>query len=315
MEHIVAHVANQIQLPHNSPIQITETAKLRAATTDEIEEYDKRLALATAATSVPTHSYRHSYESKIEKGSTSFVPTALTTDKWRYFVVDFIGDGLDFLFLEQLLILTDPPIYLSFCVYTGVSSPLAAVRPLKVSMLERAHRIWWDEPNGREVDRTQISELNFQLESIKHTTSEYKFVREAVAKYFDLQRLPPLSDMYLLGLFSIIESLIAHKPRLAESLDSINHQLANKLALLDECMLSGSIKAFAYFPGVSNQKIWKKLYAYRSQLAHTSSSAFPLDLSALKSKDDILRFVNAKTKELIRFGIAQPKFLMHLKEC
>jgi len=315
MEQQIAHVANQIQLPNGLPIQFSSNATLRRATADEIDEIDRRLALANAATSIPLRSFRHHYEHKQVGTSSSYVPTPLPDKDWRYHVLDFEGDGLIFLRLQQILVLTEPPVYLAFRTITGLTNTIKGISPMQMHILERAERLWWNNPNGLLINVEQVLPSYQAWSKLLESQVEFLFVAEAVEKYFDLQRLPPCSDMYLLGLFSIIESLVAHKPRLTENLDSIIHQLVNKLALLDECFIINSVRAENFFNGIDNKKAWKKLYQFRSQLAHTSSSPLSAELVTLISKEIILSFVDSKTKELIRFAISQPKILHHLKEC
>jgi hypothetical protein len=314
MEHYIAYVANQIQLPDGLPIQLAPSATLRRATAEEIHQADSRLATAAKATSIQIGSYRHQYECNQTGPSSHFVPTLLPQEHWRYHVLDFKGDGLGFRRLQLTLVITEPPIYFAFTTVKSLTTPLDGVYPVQANVLERAEHLWWNDPNGQSVDPEQIR-LTCQAHSeLLHSRPKFMFAAEAVEKYFDLQRLPPSSDMYLLGLFSVIESLIAHKPRLTENLDSINHQLVNKLTLLDECFIDKPIQTTHFFSGIGHDKAWKKLYEFRSQLAHTSSSSLPHDLVSLQSKEVILRFINATTKELIRFAIAQPKLLRHLRE-
>ena len=313
MEHYIAYVANQIQLPDGLSIQLAPEATLRRATAEEIDQADSRLAKAAKATSIQIGSYRHQYHCNQTGPSSQFVPTPLPQEHWRYHVLDFKGDGLGFRRLQLTLVITEPPIYFAFTTVKGLTTQLDAVYPVQTHVLERAEHLWWNDPNGQSVDPEQIR-LTFQAHSglLDESSQEFMFAAEAAEKYFDLQRLPPSSDMYFLGLFSVIESLIAHKPRLTENLDSINHQLVNKLTLLDECFIDKPIQTTHFFSGIAHAQVWKKLYGFRSQLAHTSSS-LPQDLGALQSKEVIFRFINAKTTELIRFAIAQPQLLRHLR--
>lgn len=315
MEHYIAYVANQIQLPDGLPIQLSPSATLRRATAEEIDKADSRLEITSRATPIPIRSYRHQFERKETGPSSQFVPNLLPKELWRYHVLDFKGDGLEFRRLQLTLVITEPPIYFVFTTVKGLTTPLNGEYPVEAHILERAERLWWNNPNGQSVDKEQIQLICRTHAELINKKQEFMFAAEAAEKYFDLQRLPPSSDMYLLGLFSVIESLIAHKPRLTENLDSINHQLINKLSLLDECFIAKPIQTTDFFNGISHAKAWKKLYEFRSQLAHTSSSSLPHDLMALQSKEVILRFINAKTKELIRFAIAEPKILRYLKEC
>jgi hypothetical protein len=315
MEKIVGHVANNFRLNGVVPVQLTNSTCLRRATAEEIEDFDSQNAAAMAAHSVPIRSFRHIYEELQDGASVTYRPILLPEAEWRYWVVDFTGDGRTFRQIEKLLVLTNPPVLLSFCRITGLSSKLDAVRPLTSHLVERAEHLWWRGPREPILHEEELREVCSYVPALDRSEAEYQYVKDAVDKFYDLQRHPPDSDMYALGLFSIIESLITHKPRLNENLDSINHQLTNKILLIEEHFLQKPLTAAGAFGEVSHSTIWKKLYAFRSQLAHTSVSTLSNDLASLKSRDAIVSFVEAKTKELIMFALQRPKLLLHLKAC
>lgn len=315
MKKIIAYILNDIELKGVVPVEIVSGAILRRAKIEEIEDIDNRNKLASTATFIQIPSYRHKYNIKNEGASVSYTPVLIPESEWRYWVVDFEGDESVFYCIEKLLILANPPIHFSFCRITGLTSPFEAVRALRTGVLERSEYLWWQRDKNLILETTQVTDVCSSFFFLMEKNSKYQFARDAVDKFYDLQRLPPVSDMYILGLFSIIESLITHSPRLQESLDSITHQLINKLILIDGNFLCDPIDSKLFFGEHPHPTIWKKLYQFRSQLAHTSVASLPKELAILKSRDAICYFVEAKTKELIRFALKNPKLLFDIKAC
>ncbi len=315
MEKVIAHFASHVSLIGNLPQEIAPNAIIRRASTNEIAEFDRRNALAASAISINSHSYRHKYEEVVNGTSTTYVPKLLPEANWRYWVIEYEGDGLIFNRIEQLLTLSMPSVYLSFATITGLSSPLEGTRPLSPHILERVESLWWNGYRENPIDVSKLVHLCSHLQTLSNLDAQDIFVLDALHKFFDLQRLPSRSDMYCLGLFSIIESLLAHSPRLNESLDSINHQLVNKLQFLNAEIIDSPIDSSTYFPVIGHDKLWKKLYAYRSQIAHTSQRSLSSEFQALRSAQCITDFVEANTKELMILALKKPSFLRYLRAC
>lgn len=315
MEKIIAHVASHVSLIGYLPQEIAPNAVIRRASEQEIIEFDRRNALAASAISFHGHSYRHTYEEIVDGDSIRYVPRLLPEAEWRYWVIEHEGDGLIFNRIEQLLTLSMPSIFLSFATIAGISSPLEGTRPLAPHILERVESLWRNGNRESQINVSRLVELCSNLQNLSNLDEENMFVQDALRKFFDLQRLPSMSEMYCLGLFSIIESLLAHSPRLNESLDSINHQLVNKLQFLNAEIIHSPIDPSTFFAGIDHDKLWKKLYNYRSQIAHTSKRHLSADHKALKSAQSITDFVEAKTKELLILALKKPSFLRHLKSC
>jgi hypothetical protein len=133
-------------------------------------------------------------------------------------------------------------------------------------------------------------------------------VRIAVQNFSSLRDISNGSDLVIVGLFAIIESLITHAPRSSESLDSINHQITNKIILLRK-RFSRDVLPKAYFMDATEDKIWKKLYSYRSAVAHGTPVNFDGDHQILKDRITVIKFLQDNIKELIILGLKEPEFL------
>jgi hypothetical protein len=140
------------------------------------------------------------------------------------------------------------------------------------------------------------------------------YVRRALASYDSLRAIPSGMEIRVLGYFSIIESLVTHAPRSVETLDSINHQIVNKLILLGK-RYERKILTSSYFSPAQDEKIWKLLYNYRSCLAHGSVPDFQGSHQLLKSQVSVFEFIHEVVKELIIYGMRNHEFLSDLKNC
>ena len=117
-----------------------------------------------------------------------------------------------------------------------------------------------------------------------------------------------------MGIFSVIESLIAHTPRLAESLDSISHQISGKMILLDR-RFEETMNRPEVFGDVPDKKLWKRLYYYRSKVAHGQEPSFTGDFSILGDHGTVHQFLFEKCQALLRYSIMEPQLVADLREC
>jgi len=122
------------------------------------------------------------------------------------------------------------------------------------------------------------------------------------------------SRLLTLSLFSIIESLIAHKPRLSETLDSITHQIKHKLNLLSK-RFDNTLNHQDYFGVITYTKLWSKLYGLRSDIAHGQSYDFTGRNTCLKSLENTNMFLDEIAKELIKLVISESELISDLREC
>ena len=122
------------------------------------------------------------------------------------------------------------------------------------------------------------------------------------------------SELLTLSFFSIIESLISHKPRASESSDSISHQLRSKIRLLLKRTDRSDLNS-KYFGQISHDTLWKKLYSLRSDISHGNRFDFNSKYQALKNQYQINNFLDEVVGELLRLNISEGELLKDLREC
>jgi hypothetical protein len=167
--------------------------------------------------------------------------------------------------------------------------------------------------------------LNVNMDEIKsipriyaqyiNNHNKYDFIEHAFKNYTILKYIDNQSDLLVLGYFSIIEMLITHPPRQNENLDSITHQIVTKLNLLEK-FFERKIIYFDYFDKqVKEETIWKKLYSYRSSIAHGNIINFEKDFNVLRSKEITNKFILEIIKNLLLLSLDKPDFINDLKKC
>jgi hypothetical protein len=174
------------------------------------------------------------------------------------------------------------------------------------------HNAWFKDPAGIQI--SEIKEITENYQKLKALETCHPLVYKAARRFHSLRSLPRTSELLVVGYFAIIETLIAHKPRLQESLDSINHQLQSKMILLSK-RFRRDFDYVLYFGNLGQEKIWKQLYAYRSAIAHDNSVDFNSEFKSLKNPTNVLMFLQEMVKSLLLLGLEEPVFLNDLKNC
>ena len=132
--------------------------------------------------------------------------------------------------------------------------------------------------------------------------------------FHSLKRLPSDSDAYVLGLFSVVEMILTHKPD--EKLhDSLRHQVSAKMNLLSRRFMKNEILIAAY-PGIDSVPLWKALYDWRSKIAHGDEPDFKTgSLSKLESLDKARLFLDLHVRLLLKETLDEPQLIADLKKC
>jgi hypothetical protein len=160
-------------------------------------------------------------------------------------------------------------------------------------------------------DAEQISTLFSALKS--HDQRLVQMERIA-SQLLELEELRPGSTSQFLAYFVILESLLTHKPDPKDPYDSITRQVKNKVALLDH-RWSPRLD-YAEFAGTNADTVWKKMYHYRSILAHGDAPDFSGgELKALGSHGNAMALLKLTVKATARLALTEPQLLADLKNC
>ncbi len=313
----LAFIASHLALDLSVVVPLIPRYVFRAATDDEIASIRVALGRSLPADGGSWVAYEGVVlEERGENGSRTYVEQ-LPREEWKYWVIAFDGSNDELNDLETVAQLLPFAFDVGFVLFYDQPGQRGVVRGRQLMPRHVVERYGglaaWE--NAERVSVQQIASLGRLFEIFTTLAPDYSFIRSAMKNFSDLRRIPAMSDLYVVGLFSIIESLITHAPRLSETLDSINHQIVNKVILLRK-RFSRSILPASYFMHASEESIWKKLYAYRSAVAHgTPISLEKSELQVLKGRDQVIKFLSDNVKELLLLSFREPEFISDLRKC
>ncbi|MBV5292536.1 MAG: hypothetical protein JZU58_09295 [Curvibacter lanceolatus] len=315
----IAFVTSSLSVVGGSCVNLMENVNFRAANDLEIDHIK-----SVIASSIPEfiHKFPNPYETQrieIPDGPAySIEYHYLPRTEWKYWVVDFIAGNGTIFDLDVIAQVLPFPFKIGFMsLYADNSSVLGSGgRVQLVHGLNELQSMF--HPGVREivVNVDQISSLSSLYKRFCSIKEGFEFVRSAVENFSALRGIPFGSDLIVVGLFSIIESLVTHAPRSNETLDSVTHQIVNKIALLKR-MYESPVSASVYFDADAKEDvIWKKLYRYRSSVAHGTPVVWDAgDFLILKNRYLVIDFLFYNVRELIKLGLSDPDFLSDLRKC
>ena len=295
------------------PFVISETMSLRAATETEILQLNDHLGDTYGSLSRAVVPFDHELVEIEENGR--YKTIYKESDKSRWWVIAFNGSNNQIIELEKISTLINPKLYYGSTFLYSKSNQQGKPNGILYSMSSKIELL---------INESRKKHVNVRIEELKKLKNYYKHlidnrnkfehVNYVLELYFDSSGLGIHSSLMTLILFSIIESLVAHKPRRAETLDSITHQIKNKLNLLSK-RFDLTVKHQEHFGEINYPNLWSKLYRLRSDIAHGQRYNFVGENSCLKSVENSNIFLDKVTRELIKLAILEPELIADLREC
>lgn len=236
----------------------------------------------------------------------------LPPERWRYYVVEppqqgeRQADGTRVLDCHEHLIeraarLCDVELSFAATLYPGGGVHYDGSGPLiRGSFGPAFHPITFEQSH-----LTAIRQIYDQLNRVGPAFPD---IVRAVDMYFALRRVEH-RELYALGAFAIIESLLTHNP--TGGYDSLTHQISAKFPLLNRRMPTPVERSA--FGNTPESKFWKKLYQYRSTIAHGSKTDFHSELKILRSAVLVEEFLDRALKALMRFALEEPELVTDLR--
>jgi len=266
-------------------------------------------------------------------------PIKLSSPDWRYWVIVHKGQALDykrkkaFFILECALLLLQNdleigPLFLhqSTNGYQWNPHSLYNYFLSYLGGFPLATQITMEEIKEIGIYHALIEDFFYKMNTItiypkgqthnnvnEYYQENFQHIEHAIQQFIDLKALPRYSGLTIIGLFSIIESLITHLPKQNVD-DSINHQIKTKIPLLRK-KFRRTLDYEKYFAPANEETIWGKLYDFRSKVVHEGNEKIGKDNSVLKSLDNVTDFLKETVKLLILFAIKEPQLLTDLKKC
>ncbi|MCC6667202.1 MAG: hypothetical protein IT375_25875 [Polyangiaceae bacterium] len=238
---------------------------------------------------------------------------------WTYYVGEHLGfnPALD-LFLESTALTPWPleegasVLDENFTNGTGIGFGFS----VKTKALDR---FAWASSSSEQpfvtLDDAGIQELRATYTAYKNHDNAVVDLHAAVRRYWTLKEVPENSDMHLLGLFGILESLLTHKPDDKDPTDSLTRQIKNKMNLLNT-RFKRPLPYSERLGQVDPIKVWGALYGLRSCAAHGTTADFKSgSLRILKSAAAAKELVGLAVVATMRQALEEPALVRDLKGC
>jgi len=305
-------IINVLDIDSKLPIEIIPNHWFRKATSKEIKIIKEQLERLN----VPNYPYESNIiqEKKTNAGASwSYEPIKSQKD-FKYYVISFKGtnEHINKLELAANLIEHDINIGIQFLHFKSGGHG-SSYNPYILSNL------FSDRIMGRtKVKSPTLQELleisnNYKLID-NLDTNHYTNIIKAVNDFHQTKMIPERTELKALSYFSIIESLLTHKPKPTDTIDSISRQIKTKMFLLNK-RFQRKINYPSYFGQTPHEKVWNTLYDYRSSIAHGANIDFNSTFKILTSHANIQNFLRDNLKLLILYSLDDPDFLTDLKNC
>ena len=246
---------------------------------------------------------------------------------WRYYIVEYLGDGSDFkkvnsefiklrlaFYLSKQKIHADLFIVLSneiikYCEYNSTHLNMYYEGFKEISYFRERLSI------NNSLNEEYFEEIKYLFELLNTLDSSYSGIVNALENFNGIKNFGLNVSLRYLSYFIIWEQLVTHMPDPKDPTDSIGRQLKSKLNLLNNRAEEKFDFPDLVVGNVSFDKVIAKLYNYRSDLAHGNTPDFKKDYLIFKDKQNLLRILDDITRKLLFASIREPKLIMDLKNC
>ena len=239
-------------------------------------------------------------------------------EKWRYWIVSFESRKYEFITIQLAAELLKNDLDIGFTQTYDETYEVTRISGFQWNTSRISS--FFDPQNFHEIQpakgikEIEVREITENYALVKAIEKSDSMAYKALNSFSQLKSLPRQSQMVTFGYFSIIEALITHRPRLNESLDSLNHQVSTKMVLLSK-KFQRQLDYNHHFGELEKDKVWKQLYGYRSALAHGIHAEFNSEFKNLRDLPNVLRFLKEAVKLTLLLAMKEPDFLADLKKC
>ena len=161
------------------------------------------------------------------------------------------------------------------------------------------------------LEKSDLIDLKLIYHEFIKIKSSHPDIARSIKMFNSLPKFKGYNELFSLGLFSIIESLITHNP--SGEYDSITHQIKHKIPLLER-RFQNPID-YSCFGNAAPQTLWSKLYDYRSRIAHGGEIDFSGKLQILNNAFTVQLFLESLLRALLRHALQEPDLYTDLKSC
>ncbi len=249
----------------------------------------------------------------IKPGDVQYHFDRLEPENWKYWVVEFEGTNSELQELEWACALIPNDFEFGFhaIFHESLIGPGFGWNMMALSSF---FNHGFNPEFTRRVEQADLDLARRHFREIKELPFTFPHIRRALQRFDQLRWLPRRSEMVVIGLVSIIESLVSHAPKLTDSADSLSHQLRTKLPLLRKRFIC-PLEHQDFFGEIDEENLWKKLYAYRSKIVHGEDSRLSGELTILGKVESVIYFLRETSKRLLQLSLSEPQFVTDLRKC
>lgn len=231
-------------------------------------------------------------------------------EEWKYYVISFFGSNETVAHLEQAIALLGLDYKIGFTVINHRGNRGLICHTDRLFRALEENRMGERMVQATAAGIEQVSEV---YQGLCSHDAEVLDVSRIANELLSLETLPQYSELRFLAHFSMLESLLTHKPKPSDPSDSITRQVKQKIKLLNN-RWRPPIDYFG-FPGVQPDRVWGAMYSYRSSLAHGDKPDFKRDLKCLVSAKNASDLLAATLKAVARYALIEPRLVLDLKDC
>jgi Apea-like HEPN len=309
--HGIALLMNVGGIDGASELELIPGHTLRKATTEEIVVLKEILVEYGAPIAG-----RYFFPWELEKKAAGLFDTAPEVD-WKYFVVAFSGTNQGVHLLEQAFALHDSNLKIGFTTMNWRSSKTTALHAGRFfqALQENSLAIQADtiDEHLASVDTAQASQIGELARLFSEHVAADIDIQRVCRQLLNLQALDGHTDVAFLGYFSVLESLLVHKPDPKDPNDSITRQVKKKLTLLNNRWAPEL--DYSAFGSLKPEAVWVKMYEMRSAIAHGDAPDFKKDLKSLKDLATARSLLIKAVRAVARQALYEPRLVADLREC
>jgi len=312
--HGFAFILSAIKVDADLPVELAPKHWLDKAKKQQIEKIRSVLQMCGAKPF-----FVSPYENDIravngdKPGTVNYQHTALSPEEWRYYVVNFEGTNIELETIQHAGLVLENEIRFGFhFLETKSFGSGFGWHP------QSLNTFFGDTDLAAGIARSILADdlglVSETYAALKELPSEFEHTSRAFKRFNELWNIPRYSELTVIGLFSVIESLLTHAPKLSESADSLMHQIRSKISLVRKRFVR-DLDHRSIFGEIQEGKLWSKLYAYRSRIVHGEHATFDGELQVLRDRRTVVHFLKEATKLLLIASLREPVLMTDLKKC
>ena len=295
------------------PVEIVPGYLLRRATPDEVEHIRRVLVGYTGVEGTYGLPYEWEFVPDAERPG-NFRMNELPPDALRYHVISCHNTGEQDR-IQSAANVSGVPIEIGFTLQ--LLAPIGQERPVGVATsYTHASKIFFAVSEKSITDihvltAADVHKVRVAYDLLRKHDESVLPLASLLADYEALKALPETSRLRLLGYFGLVEALATHAPRKEDPYDSLTRQICVKVELLRN-RFSEPLDFASFFNGAKPDTALKKLYAFRSTIAHGNHSA--LD-PVLRSESNVHDFMRQLVRRLFMCALEEPALMRDLQNC